>query len=171
MFSFRDLVQNVIQEGRLKFGEKPKSQMKIDSDPLQVADTHYIEPDDVNKVEVTDDLTNTINMAEVTQDFVNKVVMVRVSEYLYQGFLKNFVQESAKSFANGTADSFDPGVTEDSNLIMVTKETVDSFIQVDKAAEGLQMKFHNLGITRDINMEVNIIEVSQETPMEVDDER
>lgn len=32
------------------------------------------------------------------------------------------------------------------------------------------MKFHNLGITEDVNMEVNMIEVSQETPMEVDDE-
>ncbi|XP_050888874.1 uncharacterized protein LOC127094047 [Lathyrus oleraceus] len=33
-FLFRDLVQNAIQEGRLKFGDKPRSQMKIDSNPL-----------------------------------------------------------------------------------------------------------------------------------------
>ncbi|XP_050919338.1 uncharacterized protein LOC127136868 [Lathyrus oleraceus] len=33
-FIFRDLVQNAIQEGRLMFGDKPRSQMKIDSDPL-----------------------------------------------------------------------------------------------------------------------------------------
>ena len=33
-FLFRDLVQTAIQEGRLKFGEKPKNQMKIDADPL-----------------------------------------------------------------------------------------------------------------------------------------
>lgn len=44
--------------------------MKIDYDPLQVVDAHYIEPDYVNMVEVTDDFNNTINMAEVTEDFV-----------------------------------------------------------------------------------------------------
>lgn len=33
------------------------------------------------------------------------------------------------------------------------------------------MKFHNLGITEDVNMEVNMIEVSQETPVEVNEER
>lgn len=170
-FLFRDLIQNAIQEGRLKFGEKPRSQMKIDSDPLQVADAHYIEPNDVNMVEVTDDFNNTINMAKIIEDFVNKAVMVRVSEYLDQKFLKNFVQEAAESFVNGTTDGFDPGVTEDSNLMMVTKETADSFIQIDKAAECLQMIFHNLGITEDVNMEVNMIEVTQETSMEVDDER
>lgn len=145
--------------------------MKIDFDPLQVDDAHYTEPDDVNMVEVTDGFNNTINMAEVTEDFVNKVVVVRFFEYRDQEFLKNFVYEAAERFANGTIDDFDPGVTEDSNLMMVTKETVDSFIQMDKADEGLQMKFHNLGIIEDVNMEVNMIEVSHETSMEVDDER
>ncbi|XP_050915346.1 uncharacterized protein LOC127130366 [Lathyrus oleraceus] len=33
-FLFRDLVQNSIQEGRLKFGDKTQSQMKVDYDPL-----------------------------------------------------------------------------------------------------------------------------------------
>ncbi|XP_050888713.1 uncharacterized protein LOC127093856 [Lathyrus oleraceus] len=82
----------------------PRSQMKIDSDPLQVADAHYIEPDNVNVVEVTDDFGNTINIAEVTEDLDNKVVMVRVSEYLGQDFLKNFAQEAVEGFANGTTD-------------------------------------------------------------------
>lgn len=134
--------------------------MNIDSVPLQVAGAHYIEPDDVNMVEVTDDFNNTINMAEVTEDFINKVVMVRVSEYLDQEFLKHFVQEAAKSFASGTTNGFDPGVTKDSNLMMVTKETAGSFIQMDKAAESLQKKFQNQGIIEDVNMEVNMIEVS-----------
>ena len=55
--------------------------------------------------------------------------------------------------------------------MMVTKETVKRFIQMDKTVQGLQMKFHNMGITEDVNVEVNIIEISQETPMEVNDER
>lgn len=33
-FLFRDLVQNAIKDGRLKLGDKTKSQMKIDSDLL-----------------------------------------------------------------------------------------------------------------------------------------
>lgn len=78
--------------------------MKIDSDPLQVADTHYIEPDNVNMVEVTDDFGNTIIISEVTEDLGNKVVIVRVSEYLDQNFLKNFAQEAVEGFANGTTD-------------------------------------------------------------------
>ncbi|XP_050914973.1 uncharacterized protein LOC127129912 [Lathyrus oleraceus] len=49
-FLFRDLVQNAIQEWRLKFGDKTRSQMKIDSDPLQVDDAHYTEPEEVNLV-------------------------------------------------------------------------------------------------------------------------
>ena len=51
-FLFRDLIQNAIKEGRLKFGEKSKSQMKIDTDPLQVANTNFTEPVDVNMVDV-----------------------------------------------------------------------------------------------------------------------
>lgn len=54
--------------------------------------------------------------------------------------------------------------------MVVTKDTVDSFIEMDKVVEGLQVKFHNLCITEDANMEVNMVEVSQETSMEVDDE-
>jgi hypothetical protein len=37
-------VQKAIIEGRLKFGDKTKPQMKVDSDPLQVAETSYVEP-------------------------------------------------------------------------------------------------------------------------------
>ncbi|XP_058778195.1 uncharacterized protein LOC131652365, partial [Vicia villosa] len=33
---FRDLVQKALKEGRLQFGEKPKSSMQVDTDPLQV---------------------------------------------------------------------------------------------------------------------------------------
>ncbi|XP_058776003.1 uncharacterized protein LOC131650309, partial [Vicia villosa] len=33
---FRDLVQKALKEGRLQFGEKPKSSMQVDSDPLQI---------------------------------------------------------------------------------------------------------------------------------------
>ncbi|XP_058727724.1 uncharacterized protein LOC131599348, partial [Vicia villosa] len=40
---FRDLVQKALKEGRLQFGEKPKSSMQVDTDPLQVEEAHYTE--------------------------------------------------------------------------------------------------------------------------------
>ena len=52
-FLFRDLIQNAIKDGRLKFGEKAKSQMKIDTDPLNVAETNYAEPLYINMVEMS----------------------------------------------------------------------------------------------------------------------
>jgi len=38
---FRDLVQKGLNEGRLKFGDKPKPQMQVDSDPLKDASMMY----------------------------------------------------------------------------------------------------------------------------------
>ncbi|XP_050878785.1 uncharacterized protein LOC127082600 [Lathyrus oleraceus] len=66
--------------GKLKFGDKPQSQMKIDSDPLQIAEAHYTEPEEVNFIDVADDFC----MTEVTEDFVHRPVMVRVHEYFEQ---------------------------------------------------------------------------------------
>ncbi|MCI79127.1 myb-related transcription factor, partial [Trifolium medium] len=39
-----DLVKKALNEGRLKFDEKSKPQMTVDSDPLQVAEASYAEP-------------------------------------------------------------------------------------------------------------------------------
>ncbi|XP_050909154.1 uncharacterized protein LOC127122925 [Lathyrus oleraceus] len=87
----RDLVQNAIQEGRLKFGDKTQSQMKIDSDPLQVAEAHYTELEEVNLIEVADDF----NMTEVTKDIVNGPVMAKVHEYFEKMPLDDFTQKAA----------------------------------------------------------------------------
>lgn len=40
----RDLVQKALNDGRLQFGEKPKSSMKMDLDPMQMEKEHYAEP-------------------------------------------------------------------------------------------------------------------------------
>ncbi|WJX88906.1 hypothetical protein P8452_70946 [Trifolium repens] len=47
---FRDLVQKTLNEGRLKFGEKPKA-MKVDDEPLHNADTLYAKPQEIIMVE------------------------------------------------------------------------------------------------------------------------
>ncbi|KAK2388635.1 hypothetical protein QL285_062295 [Trifolium repens] len=51
---FRDLVQRALNEGRLKFAEKTKPPMKVDTNPLPVADATYVEILDCNMVEVTE---------------------------------------------------------------------------------------------------------------------
>lgn len=53
-FLFRDLVQNSLNEGMLKFA-KGKIQMKIDSDLLQVEDVGYVEQMEINSVEIIED--------------------------------------------------------------------------------------------------------------------
>ncbi|XP_050890408.1 uncharacterized protein LOC127095817 [Lathyrus oleraceus] len=98
-----DLVQNDIQEGRLKFGDKPRSQIKIDSNPLQMADARYMEPEGVTMVEVTDDF----DMTEVIEDFVNEPIMVRVYEHLDQEFFNDFIQEAVGNATNESTDVFD----------------------------------------------------------------
>ncbi|XP_050876984.1 uncharacterized protein LOC127080729 [Lathyrus oleraceus] len=40
-FLFRDLIQNAIMDGRLKFAGKGKNQMKVDIDPLNITETNY----------------------------------------------------------------------------------------------------------------------------------
>ncbi|XP_050878292.1 uncharacterized protein LOC127082107 [Lathyrus oleraceus] len=51
-FLFRDLIQNAIRDGRLKFVDKGKNQMKVDTDPINVAETNYAEPVEINMVDV-----------------------------------------------------------------------------------------------------------------------
>ncbi|XP_050909590.1 uncharacterized protein LOC127123415 [Lathyrus oleraceus] len=100
---FRDLVQNAIQEGRLKFNDKTRSQMKIDSDPLQITEAHYTEPEEVNFTEVADDLC----MTEVIEDFVNGLVMVRVHEYFEQAPLGDFAQRGTKDVNKENVEASD----------------------------------------------------------------
>lgn len=54
--------------------------------------------------------------------------------------------------------------------MIVTKETANGFVQIDKAIEGLQLQFQKLDITEYVNMEVNRVEISPVTSMEVDNE-
>ncbi|PNX54353.1 hypothetical protein L195_g047971, partial [Trifolium pratense] len=49
-----DLVQKALNEGRLKYADKAKPPMKVDTDPLPTADATYVEVYDCNMVEVVD---------------------------------------------------------------------------------------------------------------------
>ena len=156
MFSFQGSCSKRNPRGKLKFGEKFKSQMKIDSDPLQVVDAHYSEPTGFD---------NTVNMVEVTEDFINEAVMVKITEDLDHKFMENFRCEVVDHIAKGNADNhnlrvtedFDGGITEGSSWMMVTKETADGFIRMDKVVDGLDVDFNKLSITNDVNMDINMV--------------
>ncbi|XP_050909448.1 uncharacterized protein LOC127123255 [Lathyrus oleraceus] len=47
-----DLIQNAIKDSRLKFADKGKNQMKVDADPLNIADTNYAEPVEINMIDI-----------------------------------------------------------------------------------------------------------------------
>ncbi|XP_050890946.1 uncharacterized protein LOC127096419 [Lathyrus oleraceus] len=53
-FLFRDLIQNAIKDGRLKFADRGKNQMKVDADPLNVVDTNYAEPVEINMIDMVE---------------------------------------------------------------------------------------------------------------------
>lgn len=111
--------------------------MKIDSDPLQVADAHYTELEEVNLVEVNEDF----DMTEVTEDFVNEPVMEKVYEYFDQESLNDFIQNVVGDITNKNVDVSDAKDAEGSKLMIITKETVDGFVHIDKVNEGLQLQF------------------------------
>src|SRR3954464_1024426 len=53
-FLFRDLIQNALNDGRLKFADKTKSHMRVDTNPLNIADASLCEVEDINMVEVSE---------------------------------------------------------------------------------------------------------------------
>jgi hypothetical protein len=81
-FLFRDLVQNAIRDGRLKFGDKPKQQMKIDSNPMQAVEAHYAEPSVINMVEAKVAPDGNSEMVEAPGSFDANVNMVEIADDL-----------------------------------------------------------------------------------------
>ena len=69
-FLFRDLIQNAIKDGRLKFSDKGKNPMKVDTDPLLMAETNYAEPLDINMVEIAKGKVKSKEEFEEDGDFI-----------------------------------------------------------------------------------------------------
>jgi hypothetical protein len=51
---FRDLVKKALNEGMLKFGDKPKQPMQVDIDPLVKSDSMYLEVAGLNMVKISE---------------------------------------------------------------------------------------------------------------------
>lgn len=120
----------------------------------------------MNLIEVTKDF----DMTEVIEDFVKEPVVEKIFEYFEQESLNDFIQKAVGDISNKNDDVSNAEDAEGSKLTMITKETADGFVQMDKATGCLQLQFQKLDIIEDVNMEVNMVEMSQDTSMEVDDE-
>ncbi|XP_050897837.1 uncharacterized protein LOC127104713 [Lathyrus oleraceus] len=68
-FLFRDLVQSAIRDGRLQFEDKLKTPIRIDVEPLQIVDAHYIEPSMINMVKISEEYGEKVSMVKVVDDF------------------------------------------------------------------------------------------------------
>ena len=98
---FKDLVQKGLNEGRLKFGDKPKPQTQVDSDPLKVSSTMYTDISGCNMVEaIIDEVDNLSVEAEVeTRVDVAECQMVDITkdaEYIEETTPKLQFDEKAK---------------------------------------------------------------------------
>lgn len=59
-----DLVHKALNEGRLQFGVKPKSVMKVNSSLMQIEDAHYVEPLEILMVKVTEGFNMEVDKGE-----------------------------------------------------------------------------------------------------------
>lgn len=127
----------------MKFGEKTKSQMKVDTDPLNIVETNYVEPVHVRMVDIVgfemnreDDakevegcvMTNETRQA--TDGVTNMVSLVKPVEGLCVG-------TNASGVAEGPFD----------------KRT--------KATKGLRVQFEKVMVAESPSLGINIVDLNQ----------
>lgn len=66
----------------MRFEDKTKSQMKIESDPLQMAEAHYTEPTIINMVEAYEGCSKTTKMVETIAGFKQENDKIEATEGL-----------------------------------------------------------------------------------------
>lgn len=94
---FRDLVQNIVKEGRLKFAEKQKYQPKGESDP-KADEALFVEPLDLFMV----DITKNTKGVEPNYEEQLKVVFPKADEELIH-FLNRYKLKDSRFFYVCTA--------------------------------------------------------------------
>lgn len=102
--------------------------MKIDSDPLQIAEARYTEPKEVNFIETADDFC----MTEVTEDFVHELVMVKIHEHFEQAPHDGLALRGTKDIKKENVEASDIEDARESKIVMITKETADTFVQMTR---------------------------------------
>src|ERR1044072_5361366 len=146
-FLFRDLIQNAIKEGRLKFADKPK--MKVDEDPLDVADTNYSEPScigEINMVEADQGVTALKEENTENESWVLIEVNNGVTEDIHQQ----------------PETSIKPAPSVVSKDIQATEGQESQGQKLAQATEGLRLQLEKVQITKQPSPEKEIWNASGE---------
>lgn len=80
---FMDLVQITLNEGRLKFDDKEKVPMQVDSNPLQIKDANYAKPLKCLMVEATESPDVEMEVSKSNYDDKVKAVYPTTENELY----------------------------------------------------------------------------------------
>ena len=72
---FTDFVQKALNEGRLKFGEKTKQPMQVDTDPLKKADSMYAEVIGINMVDIVEEFDSELPIEEQHSKKIHKLML------------------------------------------------------------------------------------------------
>ncbi|XP_050897532.1 uncharacterized protein LOC127104388 [Lathyrus oleraceus] len=140
-FLFRDLIQNAIKDGRLKFVDRGRNQMKVDDDPLNIVDTNYVEPVEINMIDMVEveamketGIEGYVLVGKQATDGLNNDVPFGIS---VKGKQVTDVEPKATEGLNGKAF---------------------------KATEGLRKKFEKISIADGANLGVNMVDLNQPPP-------
>jgi len=80
--SFRDSVQNALDERRLKFGDKSNKLMQIDADPLKQGDSMYVEIADVNVIETAESVAESLGKPKNVINYQNNDVEMVTDDHI-----------------------------------------------------------------------------------------
>jgi len=99
---FKDLVQKGLNEGRLKFGNKPKPQMQVDSDPLKDASMMYTYIAGCNMVDAIIDVVENLSVeakgeAEIAVAECQMVDVKKDAEYVEETVTEPQFDEKLKT--------------------------------------------------------------------------
>ena len=99
---FKDLVQKGLNEGKLKFGNKLKAQMQVDSDPLKDASMMYTDIVGYNMIETIIDVVENLSVkpevgAETDVAECQMVVIMKDAEYVEETAPKSQFDEKLKT--------------------------------------------------------------------------
>src|ERR1044072_6906733 len=135
-FLFRDLIQNAIKDGRLRFADKPK--MKVDDDPLDVADTNYSEPVYMGE----------INMVEANEgDTPSEEKNIEDENHVLAEVEKEVTKEVAEDVHKEQEASIEVVPLAASKEIQATEGQENRKQELTQATEGLRLKLEKVQIT------------------------
>src|ERR1051325_8382995 len=132
-FLFKDLIQNAIKEGRLRFADKPK--MKVDEDPLDVADTNYSEPSCIGEINMVEADQEATPLGEESSENGN-YVLIEVNKGVTEDVHKQ-LETSIEAV---------PSVV--SKEIQATEGQENQKQELTQATEGLRLKLERVQITK-----------------------